>query len=1379
MDYTYGDFPSSGVQELLWAYKAEQTEPVELKQGTQDDVYGEFQSLLSFDTIRDVPMTTCIAHGGEYEVACGDVDSNLLVQMNFTRIASTVSTPDCNQCVVYRSNSGRYIVTTDAHPLSSGDYVVCTDVPDTFQATVHVLHIRTHKSSRIPNFDISVDSQTTPPSCLVLRESDHTATVVSKDNVPLCIRFRQFRAIDPFKSIFVPAPFTETKLIDTILISFKGIVTYEESRKKRTKITNARMSRKRKRLARMRTKQKGGDAPTQTEYDAHVVRVTLREALAKGLLSKTLTSALSSKPLPNDAHCLVLQWRLCSQWSVIMPTDASYQEVARLNQPRTIAQMKKTSGAKTTKEVKHVKLTTVGLQMDAASRTLTSNVNDDRYFQCPRCGLCNHMRNFYNDHGAKYGQIVGIKKVPTVGTDPDWLYVSSFKAARAAIDPENYEPFWNRSARSHNEYRIPLGKSTVVKSTRPKAFNCNVQKVKQTDTFTIQSFNLHILLNQSPNEPSPLFVITGTVRPSNKDSRASLLNLWQCITDESIDNQWLETQLTPARMLNLAGGRLVGSYSNQSESTRTSDKRGEPAVMADLSHIKQQFIRSLRTDTCFTGKFLYWWECMATLGYDMRSRLQRTTNSLRTSVPLSIFVLDIQQTPDGNNFIPNIMTPPHGELHRVIWDPYSKASAEEPFLLFNVAIKVQCRISYSDAFYVLRMQQHAHSAPLFICYRSRIRSFIQAGITTFDEARALYRKPKTHKTFETEHMYMSALLYCKLYKQMVDAMVYKWVPEPTFAQEVVRTTGVCKPLGAHEKQPLIQGLKTLGFVHSNLVTVDASTYRIQQLVFHKQKTQLWLPVSMHWDDACVPISSSRELRAFVSYEEAVQCLNLVASVLKSKQPWSVESNVMDAFGRVIALRLCNQGYLPIDPCALKGHEDVPIVVPSKHTMASNHLGAPRRSRRIPIKEHVHHGYTKIWEHFIEVCDHLSKYFHQSITALDTTCPIRGSKAKPCLIYRLREQINKLLRSPPSACSKSLRHALATDAHYTRTLQSVLEQCVLYANVSTVRTMILEGNTVQLHSLLVDTQGRYLSTDAYEAIRAEQPNYAFPAARTEDMYMSQYREPTDILFKSLLEHGAIQPTHVDAQMFQEEDLLFLPDPWHASIPQARMVVRDGFTLLAETTSVKKQYLTEVKNKPLVSFETLKPFLKFPVYILNEPTILRDGRASLPKTPNGDKLGPVMYCMTLHDQTYSAHLSDGGRILCTPDVPAYVMELFRMEKAHKRPLHLMYRHGQRRIQCEVVEVRMSTDKQTWHTFTLKTPIQLDDAPNTTLMRQRTPNMWHVDAQYYHVARYHLVKHKRQSKIKNISPSHVEKRLGNDTPWLHKATSAPKVGRFIVVS
>ena len=1281
---------------------------------------------------------------------------------------------------MYRSSDGRYIITADEHPLVSSDFKVCTNVPKTFQATIHILHIRVD-ASRIPNLSLSLDTQTILPPFLVLRENEHTATIVSREDVPLCIRFRQFRAIDPFKSIFIPAHFTNTKISDSIVISFKGIVTYEESRTKRTKITNARLSRKRKRLIRMRTKMKGGIKMEQTEYDAHVVRLTLREALSKGIISKTNMQTLSSNPLPSDTHCLVLQWRLCSQWSIIMPDAVSYQAVARLNQPRTIPTMKKSSSANTAKDVKHINLTTLGLKMHPESYTLTANVNDDRYFQCPRCGLCNHMRNFYNDHGAKYGQIVGIKKVPTVGTDPDWMYVSSFKAARAALDPENYELFWNRSIRSHNEYRIPLGKSTVVKSTRPKAFNCNVQKVKQTDTFTIQSFNLHILLNQSSNEISSLFIITGTVLPNNKDSCASLHNLWQCITEETINNQWLDTQLTPARILNLAGGRLVGSYSDKFGQgiLATTKKNKVPSMSTAVQYIKQQFMRSLRTDTCFTGKFLYWWECMATLGYDTRSRLQRTTSSNRKPVSLSIFMLDIHQTSDGNNFIPNIMTPPHGELHRVIWDPYSEESTDDPYLLFSVAIKVQCRISYSDAFYVLRMQQNAHSAPLFICYRSRIRSFIQAGITTFDEARALYRKPKTHKTSETEHMYMSAVLYCKLYKQMVDAMVYKWIPEPTFAQSIVRTTGICKPLGTHEKQPLIQRLKTMGFDHSNTVTVDTSTCRIQQLVFHKKNKQLWLPVNMHWDDVCVPIASSRKSHTFVTYKEAVQCLDLVARVLTSKQPWSIESNVMDAFGRVVALRLCNKGYLPIEPCALTGHEHIPITVPSKHAMDINHLGASQRSTRISMKEHVHHAYTKIWEHFIEVCDHLAKYFHQSITALDTTCPIRGSKEKPCLLFRLREQINKLLCSPPSTFSKSLRNTLVSDAKYSRTLHSILEQCVLYANVSTVRTMILEGNTVQLHSLLVNTQGRYLSTDAYEAIRVEQPDYAFPAARTEDMYMSQYREPTDILFKSLLEHSGMQPMQMDEQMFQEEDILFLPQPWQASIPQARMIVRDGFTLLAETTSVKKQYLTEVKNKPLVSFETLKPFLKFPVYILNEPMILHDGRESLPKTPNGDKLGPVMYCTTLHDQTYSAHLSDEGRILCTPDVPAYFMELFHMEKAHGRPLHLIYRHEQRPIQCEVVEIRMSNDKQTWHTFTLKKPIQLADTSHTTPMRQRTPNMWHLDAQYYHVARYHLVKHKRQSKIKNISPSLVEKQLGNDTLWLHKSTSAPKVGRFIVVS
>ena len=118
------------------------------------------------------------------------------------------------------------------------------------------------------------------------------------------------------------------------------------------------------------------------------------------------------------------------------------------------------------------------------------------------------------------------------------MYACSFKKHGQKLSPNTYELFWNLNpALHHDEYRIPLGDSNVVVSTRPKAFNCNVNKAARTDTFTVQSFNLSTLLDQPPvaNEQHvSIFVVTGTV-PSENNKQFSVrdttsttfLRLWE------------------------------------------------------------------------------------------------------------------------------------------------------------------------------------------------------------------------------------------------------------------------------------------------------------------------------------------------------------------------------------------------------------------------------------------------------------------------------------------------------------------------------------------------------------------------------------------------------------------------------------------------------------------------------------------------------------------------------------------------------------------------------------------------------------------------------------------------------------------------------------
>ena len=157
-----------------------------------------------------------------------------------------------------------------------------------------------------------------------------------------------------------------------------------------------------------------------------------------------------------------------------------------------------------------------------------------------------------------------------------------------------------------------------------------------------------------------------------------------------------------------------------------------PGVTTAIASTKAYLRASLLMDTGLTGDLVYWWEWMATLGYDPRSRMARAATT-RASSPLALFLLDVRQTHDGNNFAPRVMAPPHGDVRRVVWDPYEAPTEQEntPYLLFAVALKVQCRTTYGDAFYVLRASQRANAVPLFICTRARVRRFLDEGVTTF------------------------------------------------------------------------------------------------------------------------------------------------------------------------------------------------------------------------------------------------------------------------------------------------------------------------------------------------------------------------------------------------------------------------------------------------------------------------------------------------------------------------------------------------------------------------------------------------------------------------------------------------------------------------
>ena len=291
---------------------------------------------------------------------------------------------------------------------------------------------------------VDEDDAWTAAPFLVLRTGAHTATVVDRPTVPVCVRFRQFRAVDPLKTMRVPSGLVADAAKTTNVV-LAGMAQYAPARVDKTTHYTKRLSRKQRRDARKQarpartartqpnrpnrgggTKARGRTA-SDHEDTAHTVRVTLAEALQRGLVEHTPEAETD-----REYETLTLRWGLCRAWSLTFADAPTYQRVVKCNRDRTTTCVKK--AARTT-----LPLVRTGLSFDATGRAVCMDVNDDRWYECPRCGVANHVRNFFWNHGAKYGQIVGIKEVPAVGTDPDWMYVSSYKLVGAKLNPRNYE----------------------------------------------------------------------------------------------------------------------------------------------------------------------------------------------------------------------------------------------------------------------------------------------------------------------------------------------------------------------------------------------------------------------------------------------------------------------------------------------------------------------------------------------------------------------------------------------------------------------------------------------------------------------------------------------------------------------------------------------------------------------------------------------------------------------------------------------------------------------------------------------------------------------------------------------------------------------------
>jgi hypothetical protein len=1407
LDYASGDARASVTRALVWAHTTDATKrDAQWQQPAPrpDALYGPFGTVLPLTALDGLPLRVTFRGAGVYEVTVrthNDADEPAApTRWTFRRLATAAKTAHAAaDTYVVRKGDAYTVTTTTAQPPGEGTAAkVCTSLPATFDAQVACVAVHVPAPATVPATHLMVDEDDawTASPFLVLRTGAHTATVVDRPTVPVCVRFRQFRAVDPLKTVRVPSGLVADAAKTTSVV-LTGMAQYAPARVEKTVHYTKRLSRKQRRDARKQARpartartrpnrpkrpNRGGGAKargrTASDHQdtAHTVRVTLAEALRRGMVEHRPDA-------DPEYETLTLRWGLCRAWSLTFADAPTYQRVTKCNRDRTTTCVKKV--ARTT-----LPLVRTGLSFDAAGCAVCMDVNDDRWYECPRCGVANHVRNFFWNHGAKYGQIVGIKEVPAVGTDPDWMYVSSYKLVGAKLNPRNYERLWNRAPeRSHDEYRIPLGVSTVAKSARPKAFNCNVQKVTRTDTFTVQSFNLQTLLEQPPatgdaSANAASFVVTGTVPVNSAHTRSTLHSLWECLTEETIDRAWVDTQLTTTHLLNLGGGRLVATHGDGAADAPPKDIVG-PAVRRTRAYLQQ----SLHADTALSGDLLCWWELMATMGYDPRSRYAAKASPKRAAVPLSVFMLDVRQTPDGNNFAPRVLIPPYGDLARVVWDPRadddagepahtspSKSAATDDLLLFSVALKVQCSATYADAFYVLRPAQRAQYAPIFVCARSRVRLFLQEGVSTFDEARASYRATARTATtsgpVETEQMYVCALLYCKLYREMVDACVQRWHPHPVHAGTRTSLTGARASVTPALVARLVDHLRHKGYEWRHQVCVDPSTYQIRQLVFWHGSTQFRLPVCrMAWTDACRAVADRGPNDRFVTVSEAERCLASLGETLGGRAAWTVQRHVVDAFGRTTALQLGSGGHVPVDPAVPPASARRPPTTPMQAAVHHDEVLRLGQSAAADSGGACHTAYTHVWDDFLELCEVLATHFQRRITALDSTCKVSGSVPSACLLFRLREQVDALLHTPPRTLSADLRDALRTDRRYVRLLAALFDHYILYADASSVRSMVVHNQTAQLRKLFAVRAPAQTSADTDEAVRAAPPAFDFPAANTVAFYERQTRQPTDTLYHTLLQRREEQATSTsDDAVDVEERLGFLPAPWAQTFLHARVTERDGFTVLAEGTGVNKQYLSEQRGRRVCPLETVVAHLKFPAYLLNEPRVVGAHLTKPPRDPTQSPAarGPVMYARPV-TTCFPARLADGGREVHTPDLPAFVEALWTDERAARRPLRILYHPGTPQatpVACTVDTLQRATKRDRWHVLRLDAPVRpptsTAPAPGT---RTRARPTWRLDPGYYHVARYHLVKAKvpHKPKLKNLQPAEVERVMGVDTPWL----------------
>lgn len=1110
---------------------------------------------------------------------------------------------------------------------------------------------------------------------------------------------------------------------------------------------------------------------------------------------------------PSAVVRVVLQRHYCGSWALTFPTTAIAARVHALNlarQSRVAVRVEGGGTATTTDPAADSSNTRLATHTKSertfpASRfvrdtptTVRALVNDDEFFRCPMCaqalpGLVGsddiHTdRVFRHAARAQYGNVVGLKsQEKSIKLDPRWLYVTTFKKFnQSALRAATYAANWgaNHSADKAQQYRLPLGDKPQVQSNSIKNFGCTVVKANVKDYYNLQSFDLHTFFEQRADAQATgdlhhtnTFVVTGVehsqLQSSLQRPKATLSQMFACVLGEStyhrgLTTAWLRNALTPARVLHAGDGTVVRHYGRYREEDEDDDTAATdvvpqaiatslpPAAAARVHRTTRYLLDTFHTDTALTGDFHTWWELFTCIGYP------------KLRLPLYYFFFDVRQTEDATNFVPRLMCPPLA-LERYYWNPYTAEETDDasatvfPVLFFTIALKIQCRRTFTDAFYLLkRMRKTTEGAEyVYTCMRARVREFCDTRPKSVADAVRTFQSSHNvlpEKSGETLAMCINAYYYYKLFEQVQRCKRHVWTLDSG--------AGAGAKAGARIACTVPTPLPSrLTFHHEYLI--DPHTLQITHRCYrHMQRRLFAVPVrsSDVVNHLTVAASAAAETSApsfatpdapqapFVSLETAHKLLRQCSDSSTSSRNSSSRTPryQLDGLGRIVAILLQAQQprvYVPVTPVlAHRMHEFLKGSAPRAFCIAA------------PMQAHAHTTTpTTPTTRTSDDGDHWAAWQR----ALETAARQLRRTSLPAA-YPTAHQITAALHD---ACETSSAWVKQMVARY-----------VLQPTHSTVRTAVASGTVGNLR--------RYVNDRAAHAYRADIPRYQFPEYHTQDVFQTVFRQPTDTLFSAMLQKTdqdkrdeAAHETHAAAGTSR-----LLPPPWHDHLPNARVLTGDAFRTLAQSNSMQPAYVSATQGTSLVPEHVVAQHLRRqPVYVLNE------GRVLYP-TSNTDKHKAldVQHALVVWARPVAQSCTAWARmahphVLYVPHLPPVVPLLYKALRGNTTPtaathsprkrtaaplrnVQLLVRHPKHRhvsTHHELTRIEHDTNGSVF--LHVRPPLDWRKVrhPDATKVHARTtkhparyyPYELLLDTQFHTVHHYELLKTRVKHKMKNL--------------------------------